>query len=385
MTEPVPATPTAPLAELARHGVSVWLDDLSRDLVRSGDLARLVDRGVVGVTSNPTIFAAALAKGSAYDEQIADLAARGADVEQAVTEITTTDVREACDVLAGTHAATDGQDGVVSLEVDPRLAHDTAGTVASARSLWATVDRPNLMIKIPATDAGLPAITSVLAEGISVNVTLIFGLDRYRRVVEAWLAGLEQARAAGRDLSRLSSVASFFVSRVDTLVDKRLDGLGSPEATALRGRAAVANARLAYQAYEEVLTSPRWQELAAAGARPQRPLWASTGVKDPAYPDTKYVVELVAPDTVNTMPAATLSAVEDHAELAGDTVRDTYGPAREVLDAVAGLGIGYDETIAQLEREGVDKFVASWDELLATVRGELDRATGASGATGAAR
>ncbi|MGF1646173.1 MAG: transaldolase [Kineosporiaceae bacterium] len=379
MTEHVPAPPASPLAELARHGVSVWLDDLSRDLVRSGDLARLVQRGVVGVTSNPTIFAAALAKGSAYDDQIAGLAAQGADVERAVTEITTADVREACDVLAATYEATEGRDGVVSLEVDPRLAHDTAGTVESARTLWGLVDRPNLMIKIPATDAGLPAITSVLAEGINVNVTLIFGLDRYRRVVEAWLAGLEQARAAGRDLSRLVSVASFFVSRVDTLVDKRLDAVGSDEAAALRGRAAVANARLAYQVFEEVVASPRWQDLAAADACPQRPLWASTGVKDPAYLDTKYVVELVAPDTVNTMPAATFSAVEDHADLAGDTVRDTYAPAREVLDAVQRLGIGYDETIAQLEGEGVDKFVASWAELLATVRGELDRSAGAAG------
>lgn len=283
-------------------------------------------------------------------------------------------------MLAATYEATGGRDGVVSLEVDPRLAHDTEGTVGSARTLWGLVDRPNLMIKIPATDAGLPAITAVLADGINVNVTLIFGLDRYRRVIEAWLAGLEQARAAGRDLSRLVSVASFFVSRVDTLVDKRLDAIGTPDAAALRGRAAVANARLAYQVYEDVVASPRWQDLAGAGAVPQRPLWASTGVKDPAYPDTKYVVDLVAPDTVNTMPAATLSAVEDHADLAGDTVRDTYGPAREVLDAVQALGIGYDEVIAQLEGEGVDKFVASWQELLATVRGELERHAGAAGA-----
>jgi transaldolase len=361
-----------PLPELARYGVSVWLDDLSRDLVRSGDLARLVQRGVVGETSNPTIFASALAKGSAYDDQVVALAADGADVERAVVEITTTDVREAADVLAPVHEATDGVDGVVSLEVDPRLAHDTEGTVDSARRLWALVDRRNIMIKIPATDAGLPAITRTLAEGINVNVTLIFGLDRYRAVIDAWLAGLEQARAAGRDLNRLSSVASFFVSRVDTLVDTRLDAIGTPQAAELRGRAAVANARLAYQVYEETLSTPRWTSLASAGARPQRPLWASTGVKDPAYPDTKYVVELVAPDTVNTMPMATLSAVLDHAEIAGDTVRDTYGPAREVLDRIADLGIGYQEMIDQLEGEGVDKFVASWQELLATVRGELD-------------
>jgi transaldolase len=377
VTETPPATP---LAELSRYGVSVWLDDLSRDLVRSGDLARLVDRGVVGVTSNPTIFASALAKGNAYDEQLRRLAAEGADVERAVTEVTTTDVREACDVFAPVYEATEGLDGVVSLEVDPRLAHDTEGTVGSALTLWRLVDRPNLMIKIPATDAGLPAITRVLSEGINVNVTLIFGLERYRAVLDAWLAGLEGARAAGKDLTRLSSVASFFVSRVDTLVDKRLDAIGTDEAASLRGRAAVANARLAYQVYEEAVASARWLDLAGAGARPQRPLWASTGVKDPAYPDTKYVVELVAPDTVNTMPASTLSAVIDHADLAGDTVRDTYGPARAVIDAVAALGIGYDEVITQLEREGVDKFVASWDELLTTVRNELDRLAGAAGA-----
>lgn len=377
MTETPPATP---LADLARHGVSVWLDDLSRELVRSGDLTRLIDRGVVGVTSNPTIFASALSKGNSYDEQLGLLAADGADVERAVVEVTTTDVREACDLFADVHAASDGIDGVVSLEVDPRLANDTEGTVDSALTLWRIVDRPNLMIKIPATDAGLPAITRVLAEGINVNVTLIFGLDRYRAVLDAWLAGIEGARASGRDLSRLTSVASFFVSRVDALVDKRLDALGTSEATSLRGRAAVANARLAYQLYEEMIASARWMDLAGAGARAQRPLWASTGVKDPSYPDTKYVVELVAPDTVNTMPGSTLSAVVDHAELAGDTVRDTYGPAREVMDAVEALGIGYDEVITQLEGEGVAKFLASWEELLTTVRDELDRMAGAVGA-----
>ncbi|WP_380168215.1 transaldolase [Jannaschia sp. R86511] len=360
------------VSALARHGVSVWLDDLSRELVRGGELASLLARGVVGVTSNPTIFASALAKGDAYDEQVAELVGQGADVEAVVTAITTTDVREACDVLRPVHDATDGVDGRVSLEVDPRLAHDTAGTIAQARSLWATVDRPNLMIKIPATVEGLPAITTVLAEGISVNVTLIFSLDRYRAVLNAWLDGLERAVEAGVDVSRIHSVASFFVSRVDATVDKRLDQVGTDEALALRGKAAVANARLAYQAFEEMLASTRWTDLTAAGAHPQRPLWASTGVKDPAYPDTKYVVDLVAPDTVNTMPGATLEATEDHAEVAGDTVRDTYTDAADTLDAVERLGIGYVDVVTALEKEGVQKFATSWDELLTTVQGAMD-------------
>ena len=360
-----------PVAALARHGVSVWLDDLSRDLVRSGDLQRLVDRGVVGVTSNPTIFASALATGSAYDDQVAELRAAGADVEATVTAITTTDVREACDVLASVHAATDGLDGRVSLEVDPRLAHDGDATLGQARALHAMVDRPNVMIKIPATVEGLPAITGALADGISVNVTLIFSLDRYRAVLNAWLDGLERATEAGRDVSTIHSVASFFVSRVDTTVDRRLDAIGSAEAQQLRGRAAVANARLAYQAFEEMLSSTRWSDLAAAGAHAQRPLWASTGVKDPAYPDTKYVVDLVAPDTVNTMPLSTLRATEDHAEVAGDTMRDTYADASGTLDAVERLGIGYADVVAGLEREGVAKFEASWDELLQSVERAL--------------
>ncbi len=372
MTSPSDSPETAaPLAELSRYGVSVWLDDLSRDLVRSGDLTRLIDRGVVGLTSNPTIFANALGKGNAYDEQMVELGAAGVDVEAAVVAVTTTDVREACDAFAQVHA-TSGRDGMVSLEVDPRLARDTDATVALALQLWNTVDRPNLMIKIPATIEGLPAITRVLGEGINVNVTLIFGLGRYRAVVEAWLQGLELARANGHDLSRLHSVASFFVSRVDTHIDKRLDAIATDEARALRGQAAVANARLAYQVYEETLATPRWDDLEAAGGQPQRPLWASTGVKDPAYPDTKYVVDLVAPDTVNTMPAGTLSAVIDHAELGGDAVRDTYTEAAAVLDQIGALGIGYDEVIETLEREGVEKFAASWAELIATVSTELE-------------
>lgn len=362
------------LARLSDQGVSVWLDDLSRELIESGDLAALVEqRHVVGVTTNPTIFASALSKGDRYTDQVARLAARSASVDEAVFEITTDDVRTACDVLRPVYDRTDGLDGRVSIEVDPRLAKDTAGTIASARRLWSTVDRPNAMIKIPATVEGLPAITTALSEGISVNVTLIFSLERYRAVMNAFLEGLEQAKDAGRDLSTIASVASFFVSRVDTEIDKRLGAIGTDEATALRGKAAVANARLAYQAYEEVFSTSRWQVLADAGARPQRPLWASTGVKDPSYPDTLYVTELVAPNTVNTMPGATLEAVADHGEVTGDTVRGAYDDAAGVLDRLAALGISYAEVTEQLEREGVDKFEKSWGELLGTVSDELAR------------
>lgn len=365
---------SAPLARLAAEGVSIWLDDLSRDLIDSGDLAALIrDDHIVGITSNPTIFASALAKGTRYTEQLTRLAVRGVDVETAVFEITTDDVRSACDLLAPVHEATAGVDGRVSVEVDPRLARDTAGTLAAARQLWATVDRPNAMIKIPATVEGLPAITAALSEGISVNVTLIFGIDRYRAVMNAFLAGLEGAKAAGLDLGGIASVASFFVSRLDTEVDARLDAIGTPQARQLRGSAAVANARLAYRAYEETLGTARWEVLAAAGARPQRPLWASTGVKNPDYPDTLYVTELVAPDTVNTLPRATLRAVADHAPLHGDAVRGHYDDAARVLDDLAGLGIGYADVTQTLERQGVNKFDASWAELLATVSDGLAR------------
>lgn len=374
MTQPTNAS--RPVADLAEAGVSVWLDDLSRELVRTGELKTLIDRGVVGVTSNPTIFASALAKGEAYDEQIRELVAQGADVAQAVRAITTTDVREACDVFMPLHLASGRLDGRVSLEVEPGLANDTDGTLEQARQLHALVDRPNLLVKIPATVEGLPAITGALADGISVNVTLIFSLDRYRAVLNAWLDGLERAAEAGLDLTAIGSVASFFVSRVDAKVDAALDALDTDEARALRGQAAVANARLAYQAYEEMLLSTRWRDLAAAGARPQRPLWASTGVKDPSYPDTKYVVDLVAPDTVNTMPGSTLSAVADHGEVRGDTVRGTYADASALLDDVERLGISYVDVVAALEREGVEKFAASWDELLETVRGAMDEVRG---------
>jgi transaldolase len=360
---------------LAANGVSIWLDDLSRERIATGNLAEVIrDKGVVGVTTNPTIFASALAKGDAYTDQVRALAAAGTSVDDAVFAITTDDVRDACDAFRGIYDATDGLDGRVSIEVDPRLSKDTEATISTARALWTTVDRPNTMIKIPATVEGLPAISTVLGEGISVNVTLIFSLDRYRAVMNAFLEGLERAREAGHDLATVASVASFFVSRVDTEVDRRLNELGTDEAKSLRGQAAIANARLAYQAYEEVFSSARWQVLAGAGARPQRPLWASTGVKDPDYSDTMYVTELVAPGTVNTMPEKTLDAVIDHGEITGDTVRGRYGDADALLDRLAGLGIGYAEVTDLLEAEGVDKFEKSWGELVSTVSDELARA-----------
>jgi transaldolase len=319
---------------------------------------------VVGVTTNPTIFAKAIAAGAEeYAEQLDDLRARGADVEAAVHAMTTDDVRDACDVLRPVHDATDGVDGRVSIEVDPQLAHDTEATIAEARTLWRAVGRPNLFVKIPAGLHGLPAITACLAEGISINVTLIFSLTRYGEVMDAFLAGLEQARQAGRDLASIASVASFFVSRVDTEVDARLDKIGSAEAAALRGRAAIANARLAYERYEAMIASPRWAAVAAAGARPQRPLWASTSVKDPAYPDTRYVTDLVAPGVVNTMPEATLRAIADHGQIPEDSVRGHYQDAREVLGGLAAVGVDYDDVTAGLEEHGVQMFDASWREL----------------------
>lgn len=367
--------PTTALTDLTAAGVSIWLDDLSRDLLDGGGLARLVDqRHVVGVTTNPTIFAAALKLGEAYAGQVRSLARAGADVDEAVLALTTEDVRRACDVLRPVFDRTDGVDGRVSLEVDPYLAHDTDGTFAAARHLWSLVDRPNLLVKIPATLEGLPAVSRALAAGISVNVTLIFGLDRYRAVMNAFLVGLEQARLAGLDLAPVASVASFFVSRLDTEVDRRLATLDAPAATDLRGRAAVANARLAYHAWQDVFRTPRWEVLADAGAHPQRPLWASTGVKDPQYPDTKYVTELVAPQTVNTMPLATLEQVADHGLVRGDTVAGTRAEADALLDDLERLGVSYTEVVDVLEREGVAKFQASWEQLRATVAGELARA-----------
>ncbi|MEU6221804.1 transaldolase [Streptomyces sp. NPDC047022] len=361
------------LARLSGAGVSIWLDDLSRKRIASGSLAELVaTKHVVGVTTNPSIFQAAIGSGEGYEEQLADLAERGVTVDEAVRMMTTADVRAAADVLRPVYEATDGRDGRVSIEVDPRLAHRSAATIAEAKQLAWLVDRPNVMIKIPATEAGLPAITEVIGRGISVNVTLIFSLERYRQVMDAYLAGLEKARAAGLDLSGIHSVASFFVSRVDTEIDKRLAKLGTDEALALKGRAALANARLAYEAYEEVFAGGRWLALAGAGANRQRPLWASTGVKDPAYKDTLYVDELVAPGTVNTMPGATLDATADHGDIQGDTVTGRYGQARADLEAMERLGVSYDEVVAQLEDEGVAKFVVAWSDLLEAVAKSLE-------------
>ncbi|GAA4815327.1 transaldolase [Streptomyces ziwulingensis] len=374
MIEVTEATaPAGALTRLADEGVSLWLDDLSRSRIASGNLAELLrTRNIVGVTTNPSIFQAAIGSGEGYEEQLADLAVRGVSVDEAVRMMTAADVRAAADVLRPVHDATGGEDGRVSLEVDPRLAHDTAATIAEAKQLFWLVDRPNVMIKIPATEAGLPAITEVLGAGISVNVTLIFSLARYREVMDAYLAGLERARAAGHDLASIHSVASFFVSRVDSEIDKRLSLLGTDEALAAKGKAALANARLAYEAYEELFGGSRFTALAGAGAHRQRPLWASTGVKDPAYRDTLYVEELVAPGTVNTMPEATLDAAADHGDVKGDTVTGGYDRARADLAAVERLGISYDEVVEQLEREGVAKFAAAWQDLLDAVTKSLD-------------
>ena len=311
--------------------------------------------------------------GQLADQQVRDLVAEGRSVDEVIFELTTEDVRNACDVLAPVAERT-ADDGRVSIEVEPALAHDTDATIASAKALWAAVDRPNALIKIPATAAGLPAITAVIAEGISVNVTLIFSVERYQAVMDAYLGGLERAKDAGHDLSQIRSVASFFVSRVDSEVDGRLEKIGTDEALALRGRAAVANARVAYGAFEGVLSSERWQQLAAAGARPQRPLWASTGVKNPDYPDTLYVTDLVVADTVNTMPEKTLEAVADHGELQCDQVSGRAREAQEVLDAVVAAGVDWAEVLQVLESEGVSKFEASWDELVETVRAQMEKA-----------
>ncbi|OMH26335.1 transaldolase [Tersicoccus phoenicis] len=372
---------TANTQALSDAGVSIWLDDLSRERLNDGSLRQLIEsKNVVGVTTNPTIFASALAKGEAYDRQVEELAAAGADVETAVFEITTSDVAEACDLFAPVAAATGGVDGRVSLEVDPRMARDGEKTVAEAARLAEKVGKGNLHIKIPATYEGLDAITRTLAAGISVNVTLIFSLERYRAVINAFMTGLEQAKENGKDLSTIQSVASFFVSRVDTEVDKRLDAVGTDEATALKGKAGLANARLAFQIFEQQFATERWATLADAGAKPQRPLWASTGVKDPALPDTLYVTELVTSGVVNTMPEKTLDAAADHAQVTGDTVRGSYADANATLDAIDKLGISYDDVVKVLEDEGVSKFEASWEELLETVQNALDGAAGKTGA-----
>jgi transaldolase len=369
------------LKALADAGVSIWLDDLSRQRLTSGGLAAMIEEQYVsGVTSNPTIFAKALSEAHVYAEQVAALAAKGVSTEEAVRIITTDDVRDAADLFRPVYDDTEGVDGRVSIEVDPRMARqDPQKTIAEAKELWRTIDRENIFIKIPATEAGLPAITETLAAGISVNVTLIFSLERYRRVADAFLSGLEKALDNGHDVTKLASVASFFVSRVDTEVDKRLDALmgtdSEEKAKELKGKAAIANARLAFEAYEEIFSSDRWREIETVGAKPQRPLWASTGTKDPSYPDTMYIDQLVTSGVVNTMPEATINAFADHGEVTGDTVRDRYGEARQVFAELERLGISYDDVVEVLEDEGVSKFEASWTELVDTVTAALKGAT----------
>ncbi|MBQ0978939.1 MULTISPECIES: transaldolase [Micromonospora] len=371
---------TDKLNELTAAGVAVWLDDLSRVRLSSGGLDQLRrEKHVAGVTTNPTIFAKALSDADEYNWQLRDLATRGIEVEESVRMLTTYDVRWACDVMRPSYDGSAGVDGRVSIEVDPRVAHDSDRTVAEAKALWWLVDRPNLFIKIPATEEGLSAITDTLAEGISVNVTLIFGLDRYSAVMEAFLAGLEKAKANGHDLSTIGSVASFFVSRVDAEVDKRLEKIGSEQAKSLRGKAAVANAQLAYERYTEVFSSDRWKALADAGAHPQRPLWASTSTKNPDYRDVIYVEELIAPGTVNTMPESVIHAYADHGETRGDTITGAYDAARKVFADLESVGVDMADVIATLEREGVEKFEASWQELLDGVRKSLEAAAKGKG------
>lgn len=361
------------LKELSDVGVSIWLDDLSRERLVTGNLEEIVSTDhVVGVTTNPAIFDKAISSGGAdYAGQIADAKARNLSVDEAIRTMTTYDVRWACDILKSIYDSSKGFDGRVSIEVDPRMARSTAPTIAEAKALHWTVDRENVLIKIPATDEGLPAITDVIGEGISVNVTLIFSGARYAQVVEAWLAGLEKAKAAGRDLSKIHSVASFFVSRVDSMIDTELDAIGTDEAIALKGKAGIANARLAWKQYEELLASDRWKALAAAGAVPQRPLWASTGVKDPAYADDRYVCDLAAPGCVNTMPEPTLNAVKDHGHVHGDTVTGTYDEAQAIFDQVTAVGVNLDDVFKRLEDEGVVKFVEAWDNLIDNVKKAL--------------
>ena len=369
-------TPPLPLVELTQAGVSIWLDDLDRQRITSGELASLISASEVrGVTTNPTIFAKALSgTTSAYADQLRELAAAGSDVDGAVRALTTTDVRDACDVFRPLWESSDGIDGRVSIEVDPRLARDTDATILQARLLHGVVDRPNVLIKIPATAEGLPAITEVIGSGISVNVTLIFSIERYAEVIDAWLAGLELAQARGHDVATIDSVASFFVSRMDSAVDSRLDAIGTPEAAALHARAGLASARLAWGVFQDALAQPRWAALKASGARPQRPLWASTGVKDPALPPTMYVMGLVVQGCVNTMPEGTLRACARDGGFSGDTVSNTQVASQAVWDALEGLGISAHDVCQHLEDEGVQKFEVSWQELLDSVSAALQDA-----------
>jgi transaldolase len=356
------------LAELTDLGVSVWLDDLDRSRLEGGGLAGLIhNRSVRGVTTNPTIFQKAIATGPWYESDITALRAAGSSAEEVVWDLMIRDVQAACDVFRPVWESTEGLDGRVSLEVDPRLAHDTQATATQAAELWARLDRPNAFIKIPATQEGLPAITAAIAAGISVNVTLIFSLERYRAVIAAYLDGLELALSAGRDIGAIASVASFFVSRVDTEVDARLESMANPAAQDFLGSAAIANARLAWGEHQATLQGDRWRRIAEAGAQQQRPLWASTGVKNPAYDDTRYVIDLAVPGTVNTMPEATLEAVAQHGTFRGDQVTPYLDAARTTLSGLAELGIDMAAVCAELEIDGVRKFQNSWQDLLAEI------------------
>ena len=352
--------------EVSAAGTSIWLDDLSRAKLSGTDAhslpARIASSGVVGVTTNPSIFSAAISGAADYSADIAAL--QSSTVDEVVKKLTTDDVRQACDLFTEIYASTKGVDGRVSIEVDPRLAHDTEGTIAAGKELWKMIDRPNVMIKVPATIEGLPAITELIAAGISVNVTLIFSVKRYGQVIDAYMQGIERCE----NPATVHSVASFFISRIDSSVDALLKANGSAEATSLLGKAAIANAHLAYQLFEEKFSSSKWQALAAKGANKQRPLWASTGVKDPAYPDTQYVVELIAPETVNTMPQSTLDALIDHGVVRGNTINGKYADAVEVLKGLSSLGISLDQITTDLEIDGVKKFAQAWNELLENVK-----------------
>jgi transaldolase len=357
-----------PLQQLADHGQGVWIDFLSRRFIQRGELAQLVREGVVGVTSNPTIFQGAIAEGNAYDEQIAAVAATESEPKEIFLALARDDIRAACDVLRENFDA--GRDGWVSLEVDPNLAHDSKGTIDEALRLRDMIDRPNLFVKIPATPEGLTAIEETIAQGQAVNVTLIFSLERHRAVAEAYVRGVERLIESGGDPARVASVASFFVSRVDTEADRRLDEIGGHDE--LKGTLAIANARLAYETYKDVFSGPRWEALAAKGATPQRCLWASTSTKNPEYRDVIYVEELIGPDTVNTMPRETVEAVQDHGRIERTLDRDVEG-ARRTLEAFAAAGIDYDDVVTTLEREGVEKFAKSFRELFADLESKRDQ------------
>src|SRR5918997_2234885 len=359
------------LHQLSELGQSVWIDSLSREWLRTGELQRLVDEdAVVGVTSNPTIFQKAMSEGDWYDEQLREVLADTDDLREAFFRLAFDDIREACDLLTQVWDVTEGQDGYVSLEVEPGVAHDIDATIEQAQRFHDEVARSNLYVKIPATAAGVPAIEEMIARGKSINVTLIFGLDRYAAVAEAYIRGLERFVEAGGDPSLVTSVASFFVSRVDTEADKRLDALGGHDH--LKGRLAIANAKLAYQRYKEIFSGPRWERLAARGASSQRCLWASTSTKNPDYRDVMYVEELIGPDTVNTMPRETVEAFQDHGRVRESLTEDVDG-ARRTLEAFKEAGIDYDDVVATLEREGVEKFAKSFQQLFSDVESKRDQ------------